>query len=135
MSRSGYTDDYEQWQVNLWRAAVGRAIAGKRGQALLCEMLEAFDAMPDKRLISEDLISDGRVCALGAVGVKRGMDMSEIDPDDHEAVAAKFGIAHAMACELMYLNDEWGPRAETPEQRFVRMRAWVVGKIRAAVAA
>ncbi len=132
MSRSGYGEDYEQWQENLWRGMVARAIAGRRGQALLREMLEAFDAMQDKRLIREELICDGCVCALGAVGVKRGMDMADIDPEDHEEIAVRFGIAHALACELMYLNDEWGPCMETPEERFVRMRGWVAEQIRAA---
>src|SRR5260370_42614405 len=112
---------------------VARAIARRGGQARLREMLEAFDAMPDKRLIKEDLVrADGCVCALGAVGVKRGMDMADIDPEDHEEIAVRFGIAHALACELMYLNDEWGPCMETPEERFVRMRGWVAEQIRAA---
>src|SRR5229473_3282486 len=119
MSRSGYSDDYEN--VNLWRGAVDRSIRGRRGQAFLKEMLDALDAMPDKRLITGDLIYDGSVCAIGAVGVKRGMDMKDIDPEDHKAVASKFGVAHAMACELMYLNDECGHFTETPEERFVRM--------------
>jgi hypothetical protein len=97
-------------------------------------MLAALDALPAKRLIREDLEVDvgmpfhrGDVCALGAVGKARGLDMSGIDPYDQESVAAKFGIAHAMACEIMYWNDEY--RRETPERRFERMRKWIADQI------
>lgn len=127
MSRSGYSDDCEN--LNLWRGAVDRALRGRRGQAFLKETLDALDAMPEKMLTAHELEADGEVCVLGAVGRARGMDMKDIDPDDHEAVAAKFGVSHAMACELMYLNDELGPRSETPEERFARMRAWVVTQL------
>ncbi len=50
MSRSGYSDDCDNLQ--LWRQAVDRAISGKRGQAVLREMLASLEALPQKRLIS-----------------------------------------------------------------------------------
>jgi hypothetical protein len=115
--------------LNLWRGAVDRALRGRRGQAFLKEMLDSLDAMPEKMLTTHELEADGEVCALGAVGRARGMDMKDIDPEDHEDVAAKFGVSHAMACEIMYLNDEFGPRSETPKERFARMRAWVVTQL------
>ena len=71
----------------------------------------------------------GDVCALGSVGRARGIDMAPIDPEDNEAVASTFGIADAMAREIMYWNDEGGTYRETPEQRFDRMRAWVAKHI------
>jgi len=135
MSRSGYSDEYEE-TVNLWRGTVARAIKGKRGQAFLKEMLGALDALPEKKLVANELVEkDGCVCALGAVGRARGMDMKDIDPEDHEGVAHKFGMAHALACEVMYVNDEMGPytRTETSEERFVRVRAWVAEKINSPV--
>ena len=129
MSRSGYSEDGDECSYAMWRGAVASAIRGRRGQALLREMLAALDAMPDKRLIAEELEQDGCVCALGAVGRARGLDMASLDPEDSDTVAAEFGIAHALACEILYMNDEYGPRKETPEERFIRMRKWVENKI------
>lgn len=162
MSRSGYSDDCEQWSLIRWRGAVASSIRGKRGQAFLREMLAALDAMPDKRLIKDELAEPGHidlghwglhegpplVCALGSVGVARGLDMSEIDPEDRESVASAFGIPHALACEIMYENDEvaggywpqpwnghfdhirryWVNRRE--EHRWHAMRGWVASKIK-----
>lgn len=130
MSRSGYSEDCDsEWQMICWRGAVASAIKGKRGQSFLREMLEALDRIGGQRLIKNDLIKLGEVCAIGAVGVGRSLDMSEIDPEDREMIADKFGIAPALAAEIMYLNDEWVYQ-ETPAERFTRMRAWVVEQIR-----
>jgi len=107
---------------------------GKRGQAFLRELLDALDALPHKRLIAEELQTDGEVCALGAVGARRGVNMAQVDPEDREAVAETFGIAEAMAAEIMAENDEGGWGRETPEQRFARVRSWVVRQIRTPVA-
>ena len=112
-----------------WRGAVASSIRGKRGQALLREMLEAMDALPEKRLVASALEAEGQFCALGTVGQKRGVDMSKLDPEDYETVAARFGIATPLAQEIFYLNDEVNYSA-TPEQRFERMRAWVVSNIK-----
>lgn len=127
MSRSGYSDDCEN--VAMWRGAVASALRGRRGQAFLKEMLAAFDALPAPRLIENDLAREGEVCAIGAVGKARGIDMSRIDPEDHDTVACSFDIAHAMACEIMYMNDEFEWKKETPEERFSRMRKWVAAQI------
>lgn len=137
MSRSGYSDDLEPLELGRWRGRVASAIRGKRGQAFLKEMLAALDALPAKRLIAEDLESDlggmpfhrgrGDVCALGAVGKARGMDMTAIDPEDRETLADAFGILNVLACEIMFHNDDY--YNETPEARFARMRKWVVSQI------
>ena len=131
MSRSGYVDDISDWSLICWRGAVASAIRGKRGQAFLKEMLEALDALPDKSLIENDLQSEGEVCAMGAVGLKRGIDMSKVDPEDREEVAEIFGISPALAAEISYENDEGIWPKETPEQRWIRMRRWVVSQLRA----
>lgn len=127
MSRSGYYDCCDGWDLIRWRGAVKSAIRGKRGQAFLRELRDALDAMPEKRLIANALRSEsGEVCAIGAVGVARGVDMATIDPEDREQVSEAFGIAETMAAEIVYENDEayWrGP--ETPEHRWQRMRDWV----------
>jgi hypothetical protein len=133
MSRSGYIEDWDgdDWQYALCRGRVVRAFRGKRGQAFLKEMLAALDAMPEKRLIAHDLeTSDGAVCAIGSVGKARGVDMSKLDPEDADTVAGTFGIAPSMAREIVYENDEGGIHNETPEDRFIRIRKWVVREIR-----
>ena len=131
MSRSGYSEDCDGWQLIRWRGAVASAIRGKHGQEFLKEMLAALDALPEKKLITEELEADGAVCALGSVGKARGIDMADVDPYDRETVAATFKIPHALACEIMWENDE-GPYEEAPEARFVRVRKWVEGKIKCA---
>jgi hypothetical protein len=113
MSRSGYSDDCDGWALIRWRGAVKQAINGARGQAMLRELVQALDALPEKRLASGSLVTaEGEYCTLGALGRARGMDMAPIDPEDREAVAKAFGVAEALAAEIMYLNDEEGPQEQ-----------------------
>ena len=138
MSRSGYTDDCEN--VALWRQAVERAAKGRRGQAMLRELLEALDAMPDKRLYRGSFATaDGAFCTLGVLGAKRGTKMDDLgdeDWTDPELVGERFGVAKALAAEIMYENDEGDPywEAGTPEsdaaeKRWRRMREWVAAQL------
>lgn len=131
MSRSNYSDDCEN--VGLWRGAVQRATTGYRGQHLLRKLRDALDAMPDKRLIA-DAIKDenGAVCALGALD-------PNVEAYEAEELAKHFGIARALAAEIVYMNDEyyghgetfrdidgiWTRRVMTPEHRWRLMREWV----------
>ncbi len=133
MSRSGYDDCCDNdWSHVMWRGAVASAFRGRRGQAFLREMLVALDALPEKRLVKNELEANGEVCALGAVGKARGLDMKGVDPEDGESVAAVFNVAPAMAREIMWDNDEgagyW--KEETPQERFARMRRLIEGQIR-----
>ncbi|QJI28923.1 hypothetical protein HKK55_09410 [Pseudomonas sp. ADAK18] len=130
MSRSGYSDDYSGWDLVCWRGAVNSALKGKRGQAFLIELRDALEAMPAKRLIADSLQADGEFCTIGALGAKRGVDMKALDPDDREAVGEAFDIAPAMASEIVFMNDEASWQAETPEQRWVRMRDWITSQIK-----
>ena len=152
MSRSGYIDDYDdQWALIKYRGRVASAIRGKRGQAFLLEMLRAMDALPEKKLIANDLArrvpppfpggsvlgqiwsqqnEQWEVCAIGSVGLARGIDMSKLDPEDADTVSATFGIHYVLATEIVYMNDEASWRSETPEQRFIRMRKWIVDQIK-----
>jgi len=131
MSRAGYSDDCDGWALIRWRGAVKSAIRGERGQQFLRELAEAMDAMPEKRLIAHALQEAGCHCTLGVIGAARGIDMSTIDPENAEQVSAEFGIAPALAKEIVFENDEVGEFAfpydehETPEARWQRMRAWV----------
>jgi hypothetical protein len=133
MNRSGYSDDVDGPEVHLWRGSVARAIRGKRGQAFLRELLDVLNAMPEKRLIADDLERDGEVCAIGSVGVKRGIDLTKLDPEEPEPIAKAFGIACALVQELEYINDEqcgWHSPRETPEQRHERVREWCAQNLR-----
>jgi hypothetical protein len=129
MSRSGYIDDGDQSGIAMWRGQVASAIRGKRGQAFLRELIEALDARPEKKLIVEDLERGGEVCALGAVGVKRGIDMGPLNPYDTETLAGVFGIAHQLVAEIEFMNDE-GVWAKTPEERWQGMRDWAVKQLK-----
>src|SRR6185312_7715642 len=136
MSRSGYTDTSD---VAMWRGMVASATRGKRGQQFFRDLLAALDAMPEKRLITDALqAEDGEVCAIGALGRARGVDMSGIDPECPEQVAPVFNIAECLAQEVVYMNDEYFDRTVenhayrnyTPEGRWQKMRAWVAKQIR-----
>ncbi|WP_282372624.1 hypothetical protein [Pseudomonas sp. PS02290] len=129
MSRSGYSDDCENWSLICWRGAVTSAMKGKRGQAFLLELRDAMDAMPEKRLVADVLEADGQFCTIGVLGAKRGINMEGLDPDDREDVAKAFGIAPALAAEIVFMNDEGSWNAETPEERWVRMREWIESNI------
>ena len=138
MSRSGYSDDLDQGALNIYRANVDRALAGKRGQKFLREMLVALDAMPVKELVAGEIVrDDAHVCAIGAVALARKVDVSALDVYDQEEVGKTFGVARAMAAEIAYENDDdFGSRSgETPAARWTRMRAWVAGQITPAVPA
>lgn len=133
MSRSGYTYDAENGA--LWRGMVASASRGKRGQKFLRELLAALDAMPEKSLIADFLERDGEVCAIGALAKAKGLDFSEVDADEPEEVGRIFDIAPCLAQEVAYMNDEfWEDQAltpVTPEQRWEKMRGWVVGQLNA----
>lgn len=110
MSRSGYSDDYgddDPLAMGRYRSAVRSAINGKRGQAALRETLAALDAMPEKKLVGESLVTaDGEFCTLGVLGAARGLQMGDVDPEDADAVAKLFGIAESMTREIVFENDE-----------------------------
>ena len=132
MSRSGYSEyDDDNWAMIKYRGQVASATRGKRGQALLKDILIGMNGMPVKRLIAQELeVADGAVCAIGAAGKLRGVDMGKIDPEDFDTVAGAFDVADCLAREIVWENDECGPRRETPEQRFDRMRRWLRAQIK-----
>lgn len=130
MSRSGYSDSCEGWELIRWRGAVASAIRGKRGQEFIGNLIKALDAMPEKRLIAHELEKDGEVCAIGSVGKMLGIDMSRLDPEESEMVAAAFNISEALAKEIVYINDEWyDPRHDSPEKRWEGVRKWAQGQL------
>jgi hypothetical protein len=135
VSRSGYGSDGD---YSLWHQAVKRSIEGKRGQSFLMELVASLDAMPEKKLAANSFTKGGEVCALGSVALRRGIDAAPLEPEiygdgdsyvDREKVAATFGIAPAMAAEIMFENDEAAHWHETPEGRWQRMRDWASSRI------
>lgn len=127
MSRSGYSDDGDY--IALWRGNVERAIKGKKGQEFFRELLAALDALPNKRLIPHELVSeDGECCALGAVAMARKLDVAAVDESEPEEVAAALGIRAMLTQEVAYMNDEY-QRLNTPEERWQRIRNWVVSNL------
>lgn len=131
MSRSGYSDDYgDEIPGCLWRQAVRRATTGYRGQHLLKRLRDALDAMPVKRLITGAIRDEsGEVCALGALDpAAPNQDENDWDEGHARRLAKHFGIAEALAAEIVYMNDEflaWRNNVKTPEERWIRMRKWV----------
>lgn len=96
---------------------------------MLRELAAALDAMPNKRLIADELESSGEVCALGCLGRAKGLDMADLNPHEPTQVSRAFGIAPALAQEIVYRNDECGSRQTTPEQRWSMVRRWVSEQI------
>jgi hypothetical protein len=128
-------------KYELWHANLRRAMQSKRGQAFMQELLEALDALPQKRLIQGAMEQSGEVCALGAVGLKRGMELDGLDSRDHDEIADAFGISSMLAQEIAYWNDQGmeacllgltdggGWTENSPEDRFTFVRAWVVARL------
>ena len=131
VGRAGYYDDgdIDALEHGRWRAQVASTIRGRSGQAFLRELVAALDALPEKRLIANELEMDGNVCAIGSVGLQRGIEMSKLDPEDPWAIAGAFGITHQLVREIEFMNDESGWN-QTPEQRWTSMRAWAVSQIK-----
>lgn len=132
MSRSGYSEECDDnWARIMYRGAVASAMRGARGQKLLKETLVALDEMPVKELVEGELEANGQYCTLGALGKKRGFALSNIDPEDSDAVAKAFDISPALVKEIVFENDEgcYYNSRESPKDRWQRMRAWVANKI------
>lgn len=130
MSRSGYSYDLEHWDLIRWRGQVASAIRGRRGQKLLTDLRDALLVMPQKRLIAHELVTEqGEVCALGALAKARAMDVDKLDPEEPEDVAAAFDIAHQLAQEIVFINDEERSSLETPEERYQAVLKWVESNI------
>jgi hypothetical protein len=139
MSRSNYNDDIDNWDLIRWRGQVSSAIRGQRGQAFLRELLAALDAMPDKKLVRMEFEQEGCYCTLGVIAARRGVDLAAFDPDDSEVgeqIGDALGIAHQLAREIMYENDEFtswcyttGRLPDVTAKRWQYMRAWVVKQI------
>jgi hypothetical protein len=138
MSRHGYTDDYgcDDNTIHLYRGAVERAIAGKRGQRLLRRLIAALEAMPEKRLAhgvvpgkdddydenAHALVHEGGCCAFGAVALAEKMPDWTHSLFEPSSVASAFDVAQSMAAEIEYINDDRAP--SDPEKRWQYVYDW-----------
>jgi hypothetical protein len=129
MSRHGYSDDCEN--VAMWRGVIASASRGKRGQAFFRALVDALDAMPDKRLVEGELeTAEGSVCALGCLGRARGLRIGSVDTEDWDRLGELFDIAPQLAQEVMYVNDEDFRGRHSPEERWRVVRDWAARHIR-----
>jgi len=128
MSRSGYSEDLDALELGRWRGQVAAATRGKRGQKFFRDLVVALDAMSEKKLVKSNLeTTEGAVCALGALGRFRAVLLSDLDTYDHEALGRAFDIAHQLAQEVMYENDDrW---CKTDEDRWAYVRSWAAEQI------
>lgn len=130
-NRAGYRDDIDDhWQLIKWGGAVTSAIRGKRGQNFLKELRDALDALPEKKLIADDLVDgQGGVCAIASVGKMRGYNMEDVRQDNDE-ISQLFGISQALVRKIESINDDFGYyRVLTPENRYAIVYEWVESEI------
>lgn len=96
MGRSGYSDDNDDpLALGRWRAQVESAMRGKRGQRFFRDLIAALDALPEKKLVKNELeTKGGAVCALGALARLRGVVLTGLDTEDYGKLGETFEIAH-----------------------------------------
>jgi hypothetical protein len=126
--RISYSDEEEfAGQFDLWQANCDRSIRGKSGQRELRALERALLAMPDKRLIHGELYDEsGGVCAIGCYAKAKGLDISQIDPEDEsDKVGIAAGMPPLVAWKVVEVNDVEIFRRATPEDRYAEMLAWV----------
>jgi len=128
-------EDNEENTYGLWVGSAKKAIGGKKGQAFLKELRQAILNLPKRELFKDRFNKEGGVCALGALGLKRNMDMCELDsqiendePVETKFIAHKFGITPTLAWEIIYANDD-ERSSVTPSKRYRRFLKWLDKKI------
>ncbi len=130
--RISFSDDEDfPGQVDLWQGNCERSLRGKKGQRELRELHAALLALPGKRLIHGALEDEsGGVCAIGAYGKRKGVDLSRFDVDtDTDQVGIAGGMPPLVAWKVVEMNDVEFGRHVTPEQRYLKLLAWVESKL------
>jgi hypothetical protein len=145
-----YDEDYNN-QGLLWWANVQRALAGKKGQRDLRDLLEALKEMPEKRLIHGRIADEkGGMCLVGVLACKRRVERGEdreavlddlalrVAPEDAYLAAdatawvgVEVGLRYCLAWHLGYVNDEEFSEY-SPEQRYDAIVHWVEGQLQPA---
>lgn len=128
--RISWSDEEDRpGQFDLWQANCRRSLNGRAGQEALRDLESALLAMPEKRLIVDDLAVDGEVCAVGALMRARGVPQGRLEEisgdDDTDVLAAKEArVPRLVGWKLVELND-YELEHVTPEQRYERVLDWV----------
>lgn len=148
MSRFDSYDDYDGPDMSgLWWDSFRRAVNSERGQRTLREIEAALLAMPEHKLIADELADgNGGVCAVGAVAAYRRvqdgqswddavLSLPPIDSGHETAYYASTSLrmAKTIAWEMAQINDDgdrWAPDHWTPEQRHAAVLAWVRKRIK-----
>ena len=74
------------------------------------------------------------MCAIGAYGKRKGLDLSRFDVDfDTDEVGIAGGMPALVAWKVVEMNDLQFDHL-TPEQRYKKMLAWVESKLLSAEA-
>jgi hypothetical protein len=145
MSRINYCEDEDfNNQSLLWEANQERAIRGRKGQAALRELEQALLALPEKKLIVDELENaQGEVCAIGALAKFKGRENPRVNwgdtpvdepladgvilPDEVQEVtldlAESLGVPRLVALAVIYENDERA-YALDPTLRYGRLLRW-----------
>jgi len=134
VSRISYCDEEDfPGQFDLWQGNCERSLRGKKGQEELGELRAALLDLPDKRLLHKALEDEeGGVCAIGAYGKRKGVDLSKFDLDtDTDEVGIVGGMPRLVAWKVVEMNDFQFDRHFTPEQRYEKMLAWIDSKLQA----
>ncbi len=129
--RINYSDEEDYpGQFELWQANCKRSLRGKLGQQELTELRAALINLPEKRLllgVLED--GEGGVCAVGAYGKRKGLDLSKFDSDSStDEVGIAGGMPALVAWKVVEMNDVEFDHV-TPEQRYEKMLAWVESQL------
>ena len=141
MGRSGWSEwsgdsSDELWAMIRQAGALKSAVRGKRGRKFLADLAAALDAMPEKRLLRNDLVTEegDEVCALGCLMKARGLPPGEFDPEDHEGLGKVLDIAPILVQQVEWENDEYASYDKTGkddgERRWHWMRRWVDGELK-----
>ena len=70
------------------------------------------------------------MCAVGAYGRHKGLDLTKFDVDSEtDEVGIEAGMPKLVAWKVVEMNDILFDRTFTPEQRYEGMLAWVESKI------
>jgi hypothetical protein len=141
MSRYSYCD-YDDGDVlasfhrGAWEHSHNRALNSKRGLKVLREFEQALLALPVPRLICNEIVKDGEVCAIGAYAKYKGCDLTKYEPglcgwcDNYDcdcsdtdlemtaSLGKEAGMARTMAWDFAYMNDE--VYSGTPEERWTK---------------
>ena len=135
-------DNYDDnWALDMgrWERNSRAVLRSKRGQQALRELEAALLALPVKRLVADDLClpvaitDDGeviyRVCAIGALGLHRGIDPASMAEWNEEGREGTVGMGESLGLRrtLAWVIGETNDRIyrETEEQRYERVLQWI----------